>query len=854
MAIYHFSGQIISRKDGRSSVAAAAYRSCSKLHDERLGLSWDFSKKHDLVRSKILLPEGAPEWMKGRPALWNRIEQLEKRKDAQLAREFNISLPIEFTEEQNWALAKEFIQKEFVDKGMVADVCYHNGHKGKDEQPHIHVMLALREVKENDFGNKNRDWNDKDLFMHWRKEWANTLNYHLVKNGFDMRVDHRTLEAQGIDLIPQKKKGSVDRMAAFEEHQAILRENGERIIRDPGIILKALSRHQSTFTRQNIAKMINRYTADAEQFNKAFYKVLFHPELIKLNTEHLDQDKQVFTTLELLTLEKQLIDQAMELSKKESHPVSDWIKDSVSKNFTLSDDQLKAYRHILEGGDVRSLIGLAGTGKSYLLNAAREAWEKDHYQVIGMALSGNAAENLQDSSKIQSRTIASYLLAWKKGFDALTNKSIVVMDEAGMVDSAQFAKVISEVHKHHAKLVIIGDPEQLQPIGAGAPMRAISERMGFVELTEIRRQREDWQKEATFHFAKGETEKALAAYKEHHLIHGYSIIKQATDAMVSRYYQNSLERPHETQIMLAATRTDVNCLNHGVRELRKQRNELRNEQIIKVAKGKQAFAEGDRIYFTKNDYKKLNVRNGTLGTILNINKDKLMVKLDDRPGVKDRIIEFSLEDYKHIDHGYAATVHKAQSITVDKCYVLASQYFDRHSTYVAMSRHRESVELYHGNLFGLRNMSEAHKKDINLDYANHRGIEVPAEKFLNKELQLDKQLANNKFNAALYKILDSPDWANIRQTGSQDYDERINLMKSLRDNAIELINKPAHFKIQTKGLINLAEKLLKSNTQKALLEQQVPELAQNMKQNLPPLSKQLELNRHLGRQMEWDRF
>src|SRR5262249_32986224 len=121
MAIYHFNGSVISRSQGRSSVASAAYRSASRLRDERQGTLHDYTRKEDVAHTEILLPENAPEWMGDRETLWNTVEAVEKRKDAQLAREFNFALPKELTIEQAIALAKEFVQQEFVDKGMVAD-------------------------------------------------------------------------------------------------------------------------------------------------------------------------------------------------------------------------------------------------------------------------------------------------------------------------------------------------------------------------------------------------------------------------------------------------------------------------------------------------------------------------------------------------------------------------------------------------------------------------------------------------------------------------------------------------------------------------------------------------------------
>ena len=264
MAIYHFSGTVVSRSQGRSSVAAAAYRSAEKLHDERQDKTADFTRKQDVIYKEILTPENAPEWMKDRNKLWNAVEAGENRKDAQLAREFNFSLPKELTSEQNIILAREFIQKEFVDRGMVADLCIHND-KAKDgeAQPHAHVMLTMRKLEGDGFGQKERSWNAKENIMLWRENWAECANRHLALNGIDQRIDHRTLEEQGIELEAQKKIGpDILRVhdTRVEDHQRIARENGEKILLNPTIALNAITRQQSTFTHQDIARFVNRHS------------------------------------------------------------------------------------------------------------------------------------------------------------------------------------------------------------------------------------------------------------------------------------------------------------------------------------------------------------------------------------------------------------------------------------------------------------------------------------------------------------------------------------------------------------------------------------------------------------------
>ncbi|RYY16203.1 MAG: Ti-type conjugative transfer relaxase TraA, partial [Alphaproteobacteria bacterium] len=167
MAIYHFSAKIISRSNGSSAVASAAYRSGSELFDERLQRYHDFSNKADVIHSEVLLPEGAPVRLSDRTMLWNEVEEGEKRKDAQLSREIEFSIPREMSREDGVRLAHDFVKREFVDRGMVADLNVHwDRAEDGSPKPHAHVMLAMREVGPDGFGKKERDWNGTALLQH----------------------------------------------------------------------------------------------------------------------------------------------------------------------------------------------------------------------------------------------------------------------------------------------------------------------------------------------------------------------------------------------------------------------------------------------------------------------------------------------------------------------------------------------------------------------------------------------------------------------------------------------------------------------------------------------------------------
>src|SRR5437667_3427463 len=235
MAIYHLHVKVIGRKSGSSAVASAAYRSGSRLRDERLDRSHDFSGKRGVVHSEVMLPENAPEAWSDRERLWNDVEACEVRKDAQLAREVEFAVPRELTQAQGIELARYFAQAEFVGLGMIADLNVH-WDIGEDglAKPHAHVMLTMRAVDENGFGPKVRDWNRTEMVERWRQRWAELANERLAELDIDARIDHRSLEAQGIALEPQNQIGAPAQRIEGEGieadraeiHREIARSNG----------------------------------------------------------------------------------------------------------------------------------------------------------------------------------------------------------------------------------------------------------------------------------------------------------------------------------------------------------------------------------------------------------------------------------------------------------------------------------------------------------------------------------------------------------------------------------------------------------------------------------------------------
>ena len=737
MAIYHFSAKIVSRANGSSAVASAAYRAAGRLPDERLGRDHDFSNKAGVIHSEVMLPEGSLERLSDRAVLWNTVEACEKRKDAQLARDVEFSIPRELSREQGVALAREFVAKEFVDRGMVADLNVHwDFAKDGTPKPHAHVMLAMRSVGPDGFGAKVREWNARDVLQGWREAWAAHVNDRLAELGIEARIDHRTLAAQGIDLEPQNKIGPAGARRELrgevadraEDHVRIARDNGAKILADPTIALEAITRGQATFTTSDLAMFIHRHSDGKEQFDAVMGAVRASPELIALGEDGKGNER--FTARAMIDVEARLEAESASLAGARQHGVQetrrrDALALSEARGLTLSFEQRAAFEHVTGDRGLASVVGYAGSGKSAMLGVARAAWTAQGYRVRGVALSGIAAKNLEGGSGIASRTIASMEHQWAQGRDLLTRNDVLVIDEAGMIGTRQMERVLSAAASAGAKVFMVGDPEQLQAIEAGAAFRALTERHGAVEITGIRRQHDDWQREATKAFATGRTAEAIRGYGDHGMVAAADTREAARDALVAGWDRARVAEPGKSRIILTHTNAEVRDLNELARAKVRDAGGLCDDVAVTAERGERTFASGDRLMFLKNE-RSLGVKNGTLGTIEEVFSRRMVVRLD-----SGQTVRFDLKDYAHVDHGYAATIHKSQGVTVDQAHVLATPGLDRHGAYVALTRHRERVELHYGrDDFAderalVRTLSRERAKDMAGDYAIERAEILP---------------------------------------------------------------------------------------------------------------------------------
>lgn len=206
MAIFHLDFKIVKRSEGRSSVAKAAYHARTRITDERTGDTYDYSRRTDLYGHFILAPVNAPEHIiKDSTALWNEVERVERQQNGQTSRYFDVAIPTELNNDDKKKLVLEYCQKNFVDKGMIADIAFHDL---DSDNPHAHVMLTLKTIGPEGFGKKERSWNDRKMSVLWRESWASMANSYLAAAGSSERIDHRSLQAQHEEALGKVRTSS----------------------------------------------------------------------------------------------------------------------------------------------------------------------------------------------------------------------------------------------------------------------------------------------------------------------------------------------------------------------------------------------------------------------------------------------------------------------------------------------------------------------------------------------------------------------------------------------------------------------------------------------------------------------
>jgi ATP-dependent exoDNAse (exonuclease V) alpha subunit len=521
--------------------------------------------------------------------------------------------------------------------------------------------------------------------------------------------------------------------------------------------VERITRHESHFSERELI----RHAAEEAQAMGVAASVLQHkvkeelarsPEIVGLGRT---KGELHYTTREMLGLEKKLLAEVEALKGLPSRPLAEKTLGAVDGQ--LSGEQRQALRHLTQSaGSIQVVSGMAGTGKTSMLRAAREAFEREGFEVVGTCLSGKAAQGLEEGAGIKSSTLARLIGMPERGFrgdldrgvpDALkdharrlgraalgkntppgepvrlTPKTVLVVDEAGMVGTRQLQRLTEKVLAGGARLFLVGDEKQLQAIDAGGPFGSLGTRFGRATLTDIKRQREPWAREAVKQIAHGHGREALRAYAKRGLVAVAEDRSHAMQALLRSWKREGAANPR-ANLILASTNADAALLNRMAQAERLRTGAL-GKRGLSVAGAD--IHRGDRIFFTRNS-KPYGVENGCLGAVAGVDSARqvLTVKLD-----KGKAVLIPVKEYEHVKLGYAVTTHKSQGATTENAYVLLggpSQ--DRELSYVQASRARGTTRFFLDRLEAgedlqelCKQMERSRQKDLAHDLLEQRGRE-----------------------------------------------------------------------------------------------------------------------------------
>ena len=744
MAIMH-----LSVKSGAKGKATA--------HAQYIEREGAYSNREDKIFSES---GNMPKWAEQPSDFWNGADAYE-RANGRAYTELEISLPRELSEQQQIELVRKFT-KNVLGNEHAYTWSIHNPKAADGEQnAHVHLMFTERtnDGIERDKAQFFRRYNPvnpeiggakKDrLFSHKtfvnsvREEWSITVNHTLAKLGIDARIDHRSYKELGIDLESQNVKRvfanakNIDSTSAYSLSNAIRekqRINGERIIEMPDVALKALTATSSTFTKRDLQKFIFSHTDGEEQYLEAYNRVLG-----SIQIQHLNDTKNVYTTDEMLTVERNLFE-AVERSNTIKQPSSfnqrmaftgafkAMEKRSKDRGKVVEPEQKRAFEILTSDAQIAVVNGAAGTGKSFVLQGVREGYEKAGFNVVGTAIQGVTAQSMERDAGIQSRTVASLLsrLRWEEQNNVASNKSVfnkdtvLIVDEAGMIGSKDMNDLLRYAEQSNTKVRMVGDAYQLSAVSAGNAFTKVQQALkadAQTSLNTIVRQNNQEHRNASIAMSKHDIATGLTIHNELGNIQEYSTQSEARNRVVAQWAKSN-----NSKIMLAYTNADVSAMNKSARIIMREQGKLHGDDFeVSTIKGKIMMAQGDEIVFSDAN-KDLGVLNGTRGRVEAVLHDKNGLASGLSVRVDEKRVEVDLNQYSAINHGYASTIHKAQGVTVDDAFVLASSSMNANLTYVANTRHREkltfaySTEQFKNKDELIRTLSRAEEKTFAPDF------------------------------------------------------------------------------------------------------------------------------------------
>ena len=508
VAIQFARARYISRSSGGSAVRSAAYNAREAIAAERTGEVFTFRHRDAPEHHEVLLPAGAPERFGQSGALWNAAEAAERRRDAQVAREIVLALPAnaEVSTEDRIAMARSFAEAHFVSKGLAVQLDIHAPHGAEAESEranwHAHLLISTRRLEADGFAAKKARDLDPEVRSAggrarvadgaaWGELWRDHQDAYFREHGLEARVDRiATFSQEHIGPVRMRRTG-----AEIVERAETIRQANQEAARDPNKVLAALTRNNATFTERDLDRFLTRHLgedgpADGKAAIAAVRAAVLHsPQLVPLHDRETGERSGRFTTKDVREQERAAMAAAGGLARQKAGSVSARAAQAAMAARTLRPDQAGAFAHAIGTGHLKLIEGRAGTGKSYTLAAIRDAYERDGLRVVGLAPTNAVAQDLAQDGFREARTVHAALFALKNGRIELDKRTVLIVDEAAMLDTRVTGELLVAARQAGAKVILAGDDRQLASIERGGLFAELRQRHGSAEITEVTRQR-----------------------------------------------------------------------------------------------------------------------------------------------------------------------------------------------------------------------------------------------------------------------------------------------------------------------------------------------------------------------------
>jgi hypothetical protein len=517
----------------------------------------------------------------------------------------------------------------------------------------------------------------------------------------------RQVTAEIIDLAAERAKRTRPEAIPTDQAAGQGRGGADRPRRSAEEVLAAITGRQAAFTWRDLNRQLAKEIADPTLCALATDELLRRGDVIGLH-ETADAPVSHYTTRTVLEAERALLRDTAALAGDTGHGVRAGHVERARAASRLNDEQAEALRHATRPGGFAIIAGEAGTGKSRVLGTIREAYEADGYRVTGMSWTNSVVQDMRQDGFAHASTIAAAMKRLEAGTLVWSRKDVLIVDEAAMLATQHLAGVVGRAKAAGAKVILAGDDRQLPSIERGGMFEPLRTIHNAAELHTVQRVQDPDQQRAFNLMHDGKFREALDIFEQKDAIHWTDTTSQATESLQRRYAADIAAEPGKKRFIFAYTNEQVDTLNLFARDVHRQRGVLAEDHMLHTARGAAAFAAGDRVQFTDNGWsrkeKEAGLVNGVVGTVLAIDtghgKPRMTVELDTAKGEEARRLSFVVGanreagEFDGLRHGYSGTIYKGQGRTLDQTYVFHSHYWREASTYVALTRHRESVAIF----------------------------------------------------------------------------------------------------------------------------------------------------------------